>query len=339
MFGAVPIATPSGLTPLPTGAFALPLGIPQESNPGCLTQANQYSAWSCKLTFAPLIITVNTTDDGSQYLSVAQGRSIPNGALLYGEQTPIMNMQSMQLVVDMDYKAFGPSWHFAARYDKLVILRQEELSASGGFSRRRDDKGFRQRFQVRPGDRPWFCFWNSTYIEGYVYSQDNSSAASVTSFPTDWPTSTSGPTSLNTAATGVAAIMAASALSSPSSTTTSRVAGATVTSGPTVRREAQADPGAPVRMPPYPRIVKLEERRVPGSPQPYCQQMILLDDGQMTTPTNGNDGPTRIWLQESAPSYEEYFNAQSSGTPGPRRDTLQKRNDPADSCHCQWMFQ
>lgn len=337
MFGAVPIPTPANLPPIPSGAFALPLGIPQMSQPGCLTQANQYSAWSCKLTFAPLVITVNVTDDGEQFMSVAQGRSVPNDAILYGLQTPLIELESLDLVADMDYKAFGPSWHFATRYDKLVVLRQEELSAAGGFSKRQQDMGFRQRFQVKPGDRPWFCFWNSTYIEGYVYSQDNSSAATVTSFPTDWPTSTSDPSSSNTGARIVAATTAEGA-PNPSSVSGSQPAPAAVTEPPSVRRDASSDPAAPPRMSPYPRIVKIEERRLPDSPQPYCQQMVLLDDGKITIPTNSNDSPTRIWLQESDPSYEEYYNAQESTSPN-KRDSMVKREDPADACHCQWMFQ
>ncbi|KAL6705754.1 hypothetical protein ACN47E_006391 [Coniothyrium glycines] len=336
LFGAYPISTPPGLPPLPTGAFALPLGIPQESNPGCLTQASQYSAWSCKLTFAPLVITVNSTSNG-QFASMAQGGSVPNGATLYGLQTPLLDMQSMDLVIDLDYKAYGPSWHFAARYDKLVVLRSEELSAAGGFSRRQEDKGFRQRFQVRPGDNPWYCFWNHTYIEAYIYSQDNSSAASGTSFPTGWATTSPGPTSLNTGA--VVAATAATAPMIPPFTSSSPTAGAAVTPPAAVRRDAQLDPAALPRIQPYPRIVKIEERRLPDSPQPYCQKMVLLDDGQIAPAPNGKDSPTRIWLQESDPSYEDFINAQPSQSGNSKRDEFQKRGDPADACHCQWMFQ
>lgn len=295
------------------------------------------------MTFAPLVITINNTPDNQDYVQLAsmkQGPSVPDNVILYGLQTPLLDFRPMDLVLDLDYKAYGPAFHFNTFHDKLVVLGPEELSASSGFLKRQDDHGFRQRFQVRPGDMPWYCFWNHTYIEGYIYSQDNSSAASYTAFPSQAPASTPGPTSFNTAAIAAATVAAAA---SSAAQTSSTVAAATPT--PPTRRDSATDPGAPARMAPYPRIVKIEERRLPNSPQPYCQQMLLLDNGQITTTSNGNDGPIRIMLQEQAPSYEEYFAAQpsQSASADSKRQIdlvqdLQKRSDPPDACHCQWMF-
>lgn len=343
LFDAIPISTPPGFAPLPTGSFALPLGIPQESNPGCLPQANQYSAWSCKMTFAPLVITINDTSESEDCLQVAsmkQGPSVPDKVILYGLQTPLLDFKPLGLVQDLDYRAYGPAFHFNTFYDKLVVLRPEELSLGSGFLKRQDDKGFRQRFQVKPGDMPWYCFWNHTYIEGYIYAQDNSSAASFTALPSQTPSSSPGPISTDTAAIGAATIAAAA---SSVSQTSSMVAPATPTAA--VRRDSASDPAAPARMAPYPRIVKIEERRLPDSPQPYCQQMLLLDNGDITFPPNGKDSPDRIWLQEQDPSYEDYRAAQPSqtasvGSKYKREAALEmmKRSDPPDACHCQWMF-
>ncbi|KAH7400970.1 hypothetical protein DE146DRAFT_612395 [Phaeosphaeria sp. MPI-PUGE-AT-0046c] len=334
LFDATPIPTPPGLGSIPTGAFSLPLGIPMESNPGCLTQANQYSAWSCKLTFAPLVVTINNTEtrDGPlQVASMKTGAQVPDGTILYGLQPPNLALKPLQLVLDLDYKAYGPAYHFQDTYDKLVILRPDELSSNARFSKRQDS--FRQRFQVKPGDLPWYCFWNSTYIEGYIYAEDNSTAASLTSMPTQAP-SGSLSASYDTAGfpittAGIAAT--GSATVSPASVT--------ATASPVSKRDANSDASAPPRMPPYPRIVKIEERRLPNSPQPYCQQMILLDDGKITPATSSNDVPKKIWLQESDPTYEDYFAAQTTGTSNKRRDASpQRRSDPSDACHCQWMF-
>ncbi|KAF2852413.1 hypothetical protein T440DRAFT_393121 [Plenodomus tracheiphilus IPT5] len=343
LFDAVPIPTPSDLAPLPTGAFALPLGIPQESNPGCLTQANQYSAWSCKMTFAPLVLTINDTSEApgcQQLASMKQGASVPGGTILYGLQTPQLDMESMDLVIDLDYKAYGPAFHFKTRYDKLVILRQEELSVLQGLTKRQDESGFRQRFQVRPGDNPWYCFWNDTYIEGYIYSMDNSSAASYTVLPTQ-SSSSPTPTSLNTAAVNVATAATMTSGSSIYPTTSTTAAAQTNISA--VRRDSNAggsDPAAAPRMSPYPRIVKIEERHIPNSPKPYCQRMVLLDNGIITAAPNGNNGPVQILLQEQDPSYEEYIAASQHNNR--KRDGLAdevlRRSDPSDSCHCQWMF-
>jgi hypothetical protein len=337
LFGATPIPTPSSLSLLPTGAFSLPLGIPQESNPGCLTQANQYSAWSCKLTFAPLVVTINitSTEDGpTQVASMKSGIQVPDGAILYGLQSPDLALQPMQLVLDLDYRAYGPAYHFQAHYDKLVILRPEELSASASLTTRQDDKSFRQRFQVKPGDLPWYCYWNSTYIEGYIYVEDNSTAASYTAFPTQAP---SGSPSVSYDIAGFLATAAPVSTESMSSSPAS----ASATPSPVARRDTSSDAAAPPRMPPYPRIVKIEERRLPNSPQPYCQQMVLLDNGKIAPATNGNDAARQIWLQENDPTYDEYFAAQATATATSNRrreEAVQRRSDPSDSCHCQWMF-
>lgn len=345
MFDAVPISTPPGMAPLPTGAYALPLGIPQESNPGCLTQANQYSAWSCKMTFAPLIITINDTTESTgsrQLASMQQGFSVPDNTILYGLQTPILDSQELSLVLDLDYRALGPAYHFSTRYDKLVILRPEELGAGSGFMKRQDDMGPRQRFQVRPGEYPWYCFWNNTYIEGYIYSQDNSSAASFTALPSLASTVTSGPISSSTAA--VAVSTAAATLSGVTQTSTATQAAPTPAAA--MRRDLGPDAYSPARMAPYPRIVKIEERRLSDSPQPYCQQMFLLASGQIVPAADGSGGPVKVLLQEHDPSYEEYFAAQtmSATSNSKRKDKreaaadVQRRSDPSDACHCQWMF-
>jgi len=266
-----------------------------------------------------------------QVASMKTGVQVPDGTILYGLQPPNLALQPMQLVLDLDYKAYGPAFHFQARYDKLVILRPDELSPSAGFNKRSDS--FRQRFQVKPGDLPWYCFWNSTYIEGYIFAEDNSTAASLTSMPTQAP---SGSISASYDMAGFP-ITTAGIAAAGSATVNS--ASVVATSAPVSKRDATSDASAPPRMPPYPRIVKIEERRLPNSPQPYCQQMILLDDGKVTPATTSNDVPKKIWLQESDPSYDDYVAAQATSTNKNRRDgTLQRRSDPSDACHCQWMF-
>ncbi|PSN67357.1 hypothetical protein BS50DRAFT_390080 [Corynespora cassiicola Philippines] len=333
LFDATPIPTPSSLPPLPTGGFSLPLGIPQESSPGCLVQPNQLSAWSCKMTFAPLMITVNTT--GGPMASM-EAFDKPQGTIQYGLQPPSLIVQPMQLVTDLDYKAFGPAYHFIARYDKIVVLKSDEFAAGAAYDKRQvEPPPFRHRFQVLPGDTPWYCYWNQTYIEGYIYVQDNSTAASFTSFPSAWPSDIYG-TSIPFAT------------STPSTAAdTPLVNTATPSASPTPNVKARGDDGLP-RMAPYPRVVKIEERRLPQSPQPYCQKMRLLDSGQVTPATDGNEYPIIIKLQVDDPSYADFYDTDplptttsdsSDSSDDKRKRDLKKRRDPANACHCQWMFQ
>lgn len=336
LFGATPIATPSSLPALPTGAFSLPLGYAQESSPGCLLQGNQYSAWSCKMSFAPLEVVVNYTTDG--YKASLQTWVAPDGSIQYGLQPPVVPPLALQLVSDLDYRGYGPAWHFSGRYDKVVVLQPEEFAAGSGLRKRDDDPNkpsFRHRFQVMPGDNPWYCIWNSTYIEGYIYVTDNSTAATMTNYPTPNPTDF-----FNGPPTSIAPVSTSLSTSVPVTSSTS------ATSPPTKRTPQQRDDGPNFRFPfPYPRIVKIEERRLPGAPQPYCQKMQLLDNGQIAPASGSNGGNVIVWLQEADPAMKEFYGAPP-GPPSPSpsgntkvRRQQERRSDPSDACHCQWMFQ
>ena len=305
------------------------------------------------MTFAPLVVTINTTSDGNgseQVASIKQGSAVPDGIILYGLQTPFLEFEPMELVLDLDLQAYGPAFHFSANYNKLVILQPDQLSASSGFAKR-DETGSRQRFQVEAGDYPWYCFWNNTYIEGYIYAEDNSSAASVTALPTQLATKSLGPTSLTSSASGDVTAAAATVSSSAQTSNTqaaqtAQAAQPAATAASAARRDATTDPADSPRMQSYPRIVKIEERRLPNSPQPYCQQMFLLDNGQITIAPNGDDGPIRVLLDEQDPTFDEYLSVQPTQTAdvqvaNNKRGTArqkQRRSDPSNACHCQWMF-
>jgi hypothetical protein len=344
LFGATPISIPDGFPTIPTGSFSLPLGFPQQANPGCLVQASEFPAWSCKMTFAPLIIIINNTyiDDSDGYqrqaASSEAGSLFTEGVLQYGLQTPQLALEPMQLVNDGDLEDFGPAYHFATQYDKLVILRPEDLSAGSSLKKRQNVNAMplRQKFTVQPGDYPWFCYWNQTYIEGYIYAQNNSTAASLTSYPTMWPTnSPSATTTLDSATFGAATVAPSATTPTPSSASS----GSLVVPSSVIRRDAAAD-ASPSRIPPYPRIVKIEERRIPGSPQPYCQRMVMLDNGMIAPAPNGNDPIVTLGLQEMDPSFDDYLVASSVSSKGRRDDSggAERRGEPANSCHCQWMF-
>lgn len=292
------------------------------------------------MTFAPLILTINNTNQpGAPPTASLLQDQTPDGIVQYGLQPPLLGSQDLQLVMDLDYKAFGPAYHFNSMYDKLVILNPDEFAAGASLSpaalRKREDKPpFRHRFQVVPGDLPWYCYWNQTYIEGYIYVTDDSSAASFTNFPTNWPTNPYGSSvPVETGAPATAVGSGSSGIATP-------------TPNP-VRKRGDGDY---MRKPPYPRIVKIEERRLPSMPQPYCQRMRLMDDGKPQPALDSSQNPIIVYLQEDDPSIEEFEQA-AGPPPGPsptssatnttqrRNANLEKRRDPAGACHCQWMFQ
>jgi hypothetical protein len=340
LFDATPIPTPVSLPQLPIGNYALPLGVAQESSPACLVTADQLPAWSCKMTFAPLVFTIqrsSSSNPSNPPAAMVRGLTKPDGGIQYGVQAPNLPDMDMQLVVDTDYQAYGPAYHFSARYDKLVVLNSDELTAGASSSTPDAQPNFRHRFQVQPGDEPWFCYWNGTYIEGYVYVMDNSTAASFSSFPTGWP-SNPYDSSVPVDSLGPSTVF------TPASST---VSGGTPT--PTRARRRRGDGDYP-RLSPYPRIVKIEERRLPESTPAYCQKMRLYDTGIVLPVTDNNEQPIIIALQENDPSFDAFLQADaapsssssssaSSNITTKRSRSVEKRTEPLGACHCQWMFQ
>ena len=65
--------------------------------------------------------------------------------------------------------------------------------------------------------------------------------------------------------------------------------------------------------------------------KPFAADAVLLDNGKIAPSPNGDNPAVMLWLQEQDPSYDEYF-------PAATISSVQRRSDPSDSCHCQWMF-
>lgn len=280
------------------------------------------------MAFVPLVLTVDVNSTQGAPAAAIQALSTPQGGVQYGVQPPSLSAEPMQLVVDLDYRALGPAFHFHAFYNKTVVLGRDEFQAGAALWKRDGDskRGYPHRFQVMPGDTPWYCYWNSTYIEGYIYVTDNSSAATMTSFANPSPTALDG-------------------TSIPLASTPATATGGDSTPTPSSFKH-QGDDFPHYQA--YPRIIKIEERRIPGSPQPYCQKMRLLDNGQIVQTEDDSGKPIVVMLQEDDPSMLDFL--VSGGSPPPpspsgsnasgqyRRETV-KRTDPAGACHCQWMFQ
>jgi hypothetical protein len=87
----------------------------------------------------------------------------------------------------------------------------------------------------------------------------------------------------------------------------------------------------------FPRVVKIEERSLPHGSRvaPYCQKMQLLDDNRMV-----------VAQPEGVP---QIFELDESDWRPSRRSVrvdyvrfkphhLQKRTEPDNSCHCQWLL-
>jgi hypothetical protein len=186
---------------------------------------------------------------------------------------------------------------------------------------------------LKIGDQPWYCYWNSTVSEFWVFLDqdinDWDSWAATSTITTGYSTATSSQSS------------ATSASHAPDAATTNPASkGSPPPSYPTTyndpywngskRKRQTTQIGSPDI---FPKLVKMVEKRKPHSNvQPYCQQMQVLNNWQiMPIPTV----PT-ICVEE-----DEYNPA--AATSGGSKRMARRRRSPdtvsqlSSNCICEWF--
>ncbi|KAI9688012.1 MAG: hypothetical protein M1820_010338 [Bogoriella megaspora] len=188
---ATPVPTPAGLPVLPSGTYGLPLGFPRSLDQSCITDPDQQSAWTCQIPGAPKSAPVNLVvnpPDGHGGPATAAVVNPEGPIKQYGSQPPQFGPLGLELVRDLnsnDDKAYGLAYYFQSTYDKLVVVDEDAFNSSGGAWKR--DGGFSMppswghRNQIEPGSKPWFCWWNQTSVELFIYDQRNVSATASSS--------------------------------------------------------------------------------------------------------------------------------------------------------------
>lgn len=355
MFDASIIPTPTNLAAVVTGVWGLPLDSPEETQRNCITDSLQSNAWSCKVQGPFPNVGIDATSDGRSFVGWIQP-SYADSTLQYGVKTPTTPKIPMDLVLDQDEPSRGPALHFQTMYDKIVVVPENFVSskvrrqyqnqnATGGGGQMgpppppgdfKMPGGFKHRNQVEPGSFPWICRWNSTFIEAFIYVNQNSTFASQTTASVSF-SSTPTPSTLSTPSPTVPT-------SSPSAASAS---GVQSHNGVVQNRDAKSFPHLPrgdgggPKPSVYPRVLKVEERRVPNSPQVICQQVQTLDDGTYTPRLDGSGNPIYEELSETDPSMSDFLKAAATASPSKRAATkrLKGRDDPSNACHCQWVIQ
>jgi hypothetical protein len=87
-------------------------------------------------------------------------------------------------------------------------------------------------------------------------------------------------------------------------------------------------------LPPYPYLIKIEERRIPEDGNtPYCQQFQLLDNGELSPYSDpAHPSGIRFEIAEQPPAYSAYDENIGVGT----RLRQRKRDPSTNACHCEW---
>lgn len=327
-FDATPIPTPSDLPALAQGTFGLPLNLNQAPDT-CFNNTAQTAAWSCQIAFQQamalnLIITRNAPQLGrdgtydvtlvTNYTNTPVG-SADNAGLMYGASapfiTPAMNMELVNDTFDLDR---GPAWFRMLPYNKTVIVSENLLSVSASKKIRQDQGAppsvgnFQRKGVAQAGDKPWICTWPDTFVEMFIYAEQNSSyAAQSTATITTVPVSTSTTTE------------------SGASTGTGTATGSSATATSTGDTEVITMQ----HLSAYPRAVKVKERRVNESPRAFCYQVEVQSDNSTTVPVTDSNGDV-VYLE-----IDEI--EQSNGMD--KRDGLEPRDSDGDmsDCGCMWF--
>ena len=270
----------------------------------------------------------------------------PNQAIRYGAQPPELNgLANLVLMKDKYATGRGPAYLFAQQYNKTVIVHDADIPGAlpvskrsflkrwllkgasediARLARRSDDDSpwdsdWTSNSIAHPADRPWYCYWPGTILEGFIFiTQD----------------------AVQTSSASAAYLGTASATLAPSAA-----------SQTAQKRQTQGT------LPTYPKVVKIEETRTPfNNIAPYCQQMQILNNNQpgpLTDPSTNQ--LVTVKLDENEPSVQHQFDQQEdfgqaapsdvpanaafpTGLPD-RRRAIGKRGSPGrgPSCQCEWI--
>jgi hypothetical protein len=123
---------------------------------------------------------------------------------------------------------------------------------------------------------------------------------------------------------------------------------ATTTSGPpssNANPPAATSPGTtptPSPLPLYPKVVKMEERRISSSSlaaAPYCVQYYVNDEGVALPAKDGNGQPIELHLTETEPTAVPILLIRNADHINVREHSgdLEERSDSTSACDCAWL--
>jgi hypothetical protein len=243
----------------------------------------------------------------------------------YGAQAPQFDEQQvLRLVNDVDETVRGPAWWVQMPYNKLVILHEGDLTVPqqkrqlgqhgvGDFSGR---KGV-----LQTDDVAWFCYWNGTVLEAFIYPNQ-------------------------TTAYGSRESVAATTTWAPWTPTGSY--GGAMPTGQNTGNPYQSPNHEIPWTPQYPRVVKIEEHRMSQGPNvipPYCTKTLIVAGGGAQPILNSTGQPTMVYLDETESTT---FSKRSLDLEVGEEDSIKERSlisptkrEPGSEkqCGCVWLYQ
>lgn len=178
---ATPVTSvPHPISTLPTGRYVLPAS-PKNQSKFCVADSDYKASWGC-VNKGTIPIDVHSIDRLHGSVSFPGGAY--SGAFTYGAQAPYLPVptQSMIMVEDTNQENLGPALYFKTPFDKLVVVPQDAFP-SDAVSKRviLEDEVLRNASHnstaATPGQSPWFCWWNNTIMEFFLYVNETTNEA------------------------------------------------------------------------------------------------------------------------------------------------------------------
>ncbi|KAJ5644877.1 hypothetical protein N7507_010888 [Penicillium longicatenatum] len=166
-------STPTNFQPAPTGHYLIP-SVLQNYSRMCVEDHDIKEVWSCLEEPKDFEVYVGSSD-GQQSIVFANDVATATSTFSYGAQQPILPTptQNLSLVMDTSDTDLGPALFFWSYIDKLVILPESALDSSS--ASKRDipaellSNYMERKMVVQSGEKPWFCWWNQTVMEFFLY--------------------------------------------------------------------------------------------------------------------------------------------------------------------------
>lgn len=316
-FDATPLSsTPTGLTPVPTGEYLVASNETSAHSNKCVTDKDYDSAWGC-LDKRSLQISIEGRSGKKKVRFQPENQE---GSLTYGPQAPSLEPTPypLSLMLDKDDIQLGPALFFFTAFDKLVVVPESFFPSSGSGSKRStsDESNLfdwvdSEKHIAEVGDEPWFCWWNSTILELFIYvNQTTIEAEEASSQSASKAATGAAPTTTEPAMTGVPVHLDA------------RSPGGDVDDDDDDDHDYDFEDEEYLDQ--YPNVMKIEEKRsTPTSEQPYCQQMRVLDGGKVTGPVS----PVQININEAEPFSTTTY-----------KRSLIERDGFESDCFCEWFI-
>ncbi|KAI2633498.1 hypothetical protein GGS21DRAFT_138725 [Xylaria nigripes] len=370
--GYVPLPTvPAGLPPLPKGSYSLPLSHPRYSNK-CIKYPSQSEAWNCHASMSELVMTISGQQDSAENEAYALDFTYDNAlsedsfVYSYGVQPPALIPQQLKLVKDTFETSLGAAWAFMLHYNKTIILPESYLTTNNdtfldGMQRRMNLDGLKRKGLAESGSRPWVCTWPGTILEVFIYAGQNGSTFNdvvASSGSKNTPPGNElfyenrrdvGGPQYGHSSRQDNDFPFTTPPSSPTTPTPTHLKSSRTTDSLEIPDYFSPAPVQSSQYPPYPKVVKFEERRDPDidAPPPVCRQVQIVANGVEAVPVLSKAGfPIEIQIVESTPEDEE---KQETGPFLSRRRSVHNRRstrrnaDSSDAselgdCGCIWWL-